>query len=69
MFIVREPHTPNHCDVITDSQKRVKVVKKERLCFNCLAHHNVDLNTNATSTSENITLAFVMVEGIHRNNL
>ena len=34
-------HTPNHCDVITNSQKRLEVVKKERLCFNCLAHHKV----------------------------
>ena len=34
-------HTANRCDVITDHQRRLDVVKKERLCFNCLAHHKV----------------------------
>ena len=34
-------HTPNHCEVITDSQKCLEVVKREKLCYNCLAHHKV----------------------------
>ena len=34
-------HTANRCDKITDHQRRLDVVKKERFCFNCLAHHKV----------------------------
>jgi len=34
-------HTANKCEVITDHQRRLDVVKKEKLCFNCLAHHRV----------------------------
>ena len=37
--------SPNHltsrCDVVTDTQKRIEVVRKENLCFNCLDHHKV----------------------------
>ena len=33
------PHPPSYCTVITDPKKRMKIVKQQRLCFNCLAHH------------------------------
>ena len=37
--------SPNHltsrCDVVIDTQKRIEVVRKENLCFNCLGHHKV----------------------------
>ena len=34
-------HTANNCNVVTDPDKRLEIVKKERLCFNCLALHKV----------------------------
>ena len=37
--------SPNHltsrCDVVTDTQRRIEVVRKETLCFNCLGHHKI----------------------------
>ena len=35
------PHPPHTCEVITDYQRRLDIVKKGNLCFNCLAHHKV----------------------------
>ena len=35
------PHPPHTCEVITDYQKRLDMVKKGNLCYNCLAHHKV----------------------------
>ena len=34
-------HSTTNCNVITDHQKRVEHIKKEGLCFNCLARHRV----------------------------
>ena len=32
-------HPPSNCVAITDPKKHLKIVKQQRLCFNCLAHH------------------------------
>ena len=32
-------HVPVSCGVVTDVRARMDVVKKERLCFNCLGQH------------------------------
>ena len=34
-------HTPSICDVVTDQQKPLAIVKQKRLFFNCLAHHKI----------------------------
>ena len=34
-------HAPSICDVVTDYQKRLEIVKQGKLCFNCLAHHKI----------------------------
>jgi len=36
LFCKSPSHAPSRCEVITDTQKRIEVVKKENLCFNCL---------------------------------
>ena len=37
----KQQHSPNSCDKITNLQDRLAIVKKNNLCFNCLAHHKV----------------------------
>ena len=37
----KQQHSPNSCDKITNPQDRLAIVKKNNLCFNCLAHHKV----------------------------
>ena len=34
-------HAPSICDVVTDQQKRLEIVKQKRLCLNSLAHHKI----------------------------
>ena len=34
-------HTPTNCEVHEDQQSRIAIIKQEKLCFNCLAHHRV----------------------------
>ena len=40
-FCKSPTHLTSRCDVITDTQKRITIVKKENLCFNCLGHHRI----------------------------
>ena len=40
------PHSAHTCNVVTDHQQRLEIVKRDNLCFNCLAHHKV---SNCTS--------------------
>ena len=40
-FCKSTTHLTSKCDVITDTQKRITIVKKENLCFNCLGHHRI----------------------------
>ena len=35
------PHTSISCDTVKDPQRRLEIVKHDRLCFNCLGHHQV----------------------------
>ena len=35
------PHASGTCEVIKDHQKRLDMIKQEKLCFNCLGHHKV----------------------------
>ena len=37
----KKQHSPNSCDVVTNPQDRLVIIKKNNLCFNCLAHHKV----------------------------
>ena len=34
-------HTANNCDAVKDYDRCLEIVKRKRLCFNCLAHHRV----------------------------
>ncbi|XP_006824713.1 uncharacterized protein LOC102809329 [Saccoglossus kowalevskii] len=34
-------HHPNECNVVTDAKKRLEIVKRDRLCYNCLSKHLV----------------------------
>lgn len=36
-------HFPSACDVVTDVQKRLEIVKRGNLCYNCLGNHKVSL--------------------------
>ena len=33
------PHPSYHCNVVTDCQQRWSIIKRDRLCFNCLGNH------------------------------
>ena len=35
------PHPPVECTMVTDLDQRREVIKKQRLCFNCLGRHKV----------------------------
>ena len=35
------PHSAHTCEVVTDYQKRLDIVKMGKRCYNCLAHHKV----------------------------
>ena len=35
------PHSSHSCESVIDHQKRVDIVKRDNLCFNCLVHHKV----------------------------
>ena len=37
----KKAHPAHNCDVVTDYQKRLNIVKENNLCFSCLAHHRV----------------------------
>ena len=37
----KKNHPAHSCDVVTDYQKRLEIIKENKLCFNCLAHHRV----------------------------
>ena len=34
-------HQATQCDVIPDLSKRMDIVKRDKLCFNCLGHHRI----------------------------
>ena len=34
-------HSPSLCDVVQDPKQCYDIVRKERLCFNCLGHHKI----------------------------
>ena len=34
-------HSPNTCTEVTDCQKRLEIVRKANLCFNCLGNHKI----------------------------
>ena len=40
------PHPAHNCEVVTDCQKRIEIVKEGNLCYNCLAHHRVSQCTS-----------------------
>ena len=55
------PHIPSLCKAVTDPQKWLDIVKQERLCFNCLAHHKISQLTRnivAVIVNTNTTPAF-----------
>ena len=35
------PHSPSACDVVTDQQEHTAIVKRDKLCYNCLGHHKI----------------------------
>ena len=39
----KQHHSPSLCNVVTNTQDRMAIVKRDKLCFNCLGHHKVAL--------------------------
>ena len=39
LVFITKTHSSKHCQTVTDYQKRLEIVKKDNLCFNCLGHH------------------------------
>ncbi|XP_063408992.1 uncharacterized protein LOC134692470 [Mytilus trossulus] len=37
-----EIHAPTYCSNITDTESRMDVVKRDKLCFNCLGNHKIN---------------------------
>ena len=37
----KSEHSPITCSEVTDHQKRLEIVRKANLCFNCLGNHKV----------------------------
>ena len=37
----KRQHPSSSCDVVANPQDRLSIVKRDNLCFNCLAHHKV----------------------------
>ena len=42
-FYCKGEHTPTACSEVTDYQKRLEIVRKANLCYNCLGNHKVYL--------------------------
>ena len=40
------PHSSHACEVVTDYQKWLDIVKRGKLCYNCLAHHKISQCTS-----------------------
>ena len=57
------PHSAQHCNGVTDPKTRLDIVKKERLCFNCLGNHKAVhtaiLRIDVGIVTRNITVACV----------
>ena len=44
-----ETHSPTHCDKVTHPAARMEIVKRDKLCFNCLGKHRLsDCKSNKT---------------------
>ena len=39
-------HSPLNCEVVKEHQKRVEIIKRDKLCFNCFGRHKVSLCTS-----------------------
>lgn len=39
-------HSSLICDVVKEDQKRIKIIKREKLCFNCFGHHKISVCTS-----------------------
>ena len=42
----KKNHSAHNCDVVTDYQKQIDIVKEGHLCYNCLTHHRVSKCTS-----------------------
>ena len=42
----KKNYSAHNCDVVTNYQKRIGIVKEGHLCYNCLAHHKVSQCTS-----------------------
>ena len=54
------PHTPGTCEAIKDHQKHLDVIKREKLCFNCLGHHKV-CSCNSSISIVNVVVSITQV--------
>ena len=36
-----DPHAPNNCKSVVDQQKGMDIIKRDKLCFNCLGQHKL----------------------------
>ena len=39
-------HSPLICDVMKEQQKKIEIIKREKLCFNCFGHHKIPVYTS-----------------------
>ena len=44
--VCKKNHSAQNCDVVTDYQKRINIVREGNLCYDCLAHHRVSQCTS-----------------------
>ena len=61
------PHPAHNCEVVTNRQKRIEIVKEGNLCYNCLRCRNAHLSSAAGNARGSTILAFVAVT--HQLNL
>ncbi|XP_070576393.1 uncharacterized protein [Ptychodera flava] len=60
----KDSHFPNDCIVVSDRAKRLDIVKRDKLCFNCLGKHRVSeckSRSVVVYAAENITRLFIKI--------
>ena len=58
----RQQHSPNSCDAVTDPKDRLTIVKKNNLCFNCLARHKVSQSLDVDTANGSTIQVCVLIQ-------
>ena len=51
-----DPHAPDNCKSVVDQQKRMDIIKRDKLCFNCLGHHSLPSANHDTAAATAIAV-------------